>query len=130
MNRGFSSLNGKCVHDLERRRQHAGRDYVADGLPGSMRRSEGSQECLHHFRPLDNAQSDFGGDAQSAFRANEDACQVIARCIKRTGTELHQFAAGQYYFQRQDMRDGETVFQAVRSAGVLGDITADGADRL
>jgi len=130
MNRGFSSLDGKRVHDLERRWQHAGRDNVADGLPSGMRRSEGSQKSLHHFRPLDNAQRYFGGDAQGSFRANKDSCQVVARSIERTGTELHQFAAGQYYFQCQDMRDGETVFQAVRSAGVLGDITADGADRL
>ena len=43
---------------------------------------------------------------------------------------MDQRAVGQHHFQRQHVRGGEAVLEAMRAAGVLGDVAADGADRL
>ncbi len=95
MHRGFGSLDRQRIHDLQRRRQHSGRDDVADrlarGLAWGMRPagSAPSSGRLH------DAQRNFGRHAQRAFRSDEDASQIIARRIQRGRTEVDEFAARQ-----------------------------------
>ena len=127
---GFRGLDGQRVHDLHRRRQHPGGDDVADGLPRGLDRIECGQQGLHHFRPLDDAQRDFRGHAQRPFRPDEYPRQVVAGCVQRGGAQLHQFARGQHHIECQNVGGREAVFQAMRAAGILRHVAADGAHRL
>ena len=44
---------------------------------------EGGEEDLDCLGALDDAQDDFGGDAERAFRADEDAGEVVAGGVGR-----------------------------------------------
>ena len=72
----------------------------------------------------------FGGDSECAFGADEDAGQIVAGLVECVRSELNEFAGREHNFNREHMGDGETILQAMGSAGVFRDIAADGADRL
>ena len=72
----------------------------------------------------------FGGDAQRALGADEDAEQVVAGGVERFAAEVTIVAVGEHDVQPQHVGGGEAVLEAVGAAGVLGDVAADGADRL
>ena len=69
-------------------------------------------------------------DRQRAFRADEDAEQIEARRIEHGAAEVHDLAVRQHGLDAQHVVDREAVLQAVRAAGVLGDVAADRADDL
>ena len=74
-----------------------------------------------------DAHGDPHGDPERALGADERAEQVGARVVAR---ERHELAVRQHDVGREDVVDGEAVLQAVRAAGVLGDVAADRADLL
>src|ERR1700730_5823355 len=43
---------------------------------------------------------------------------------------MHQRSIGQHDFEAEDVGRGESIFQAVGAAGVLGDVAANAADGL
>ncbi len=130
MHRRFGCLDGQRVHDFERRGQHAGGDDVAYGLARGRGRSKCREQRLHHLRLTHDAQRDLCRNAQRAFRADENAGQIVAGRVERGRAQVRKLAAGQNDFKRQRVRDGESVLEAVRAAGVLRHVAADGADRL
>ncbi len=73
---------------------------------------------------------DLGRDAEGALAAHEGPEQVVAGMLRRRPAEVHHLAAGEHDGGSHDVVDGEAVFQTVRTAGVLGDVAADGADLL
>ena len=72
----------------------------------------------------------LGRDAERALGADEDAEQIVARRVERLAAELDQLAVGQHDLEAEHVVDGEAVLEAVRAAGVLGDVAADRADLL
>ena len=75
-------------------------------------------------------QRDRGDHAERSFGADENTGEIIAGSIEHRRTEVNQLAGGQHHFERQHMRRGKAVLEAVRAAGVLGHIAADRADGL
>ena len=50
--------------------------------------------------------------------------------IEHRAADVHEVAVRQHGFDAKHVMDGEAVLQAVRAAGVLGDVAADRADDL
>ena len=67
------------------------------------------------------------GDADRAFRADEESGQIVAAGFGRFAAEVHDFAAGQHHFHPGHVIDGDAVHQRVRAAGIFRDIAADSA---
>src|ERR1051325_549571 len=90
MDGGFGGLDGEVVHHLDGSGQHAGGDDAADGgacLVGERKRSK---ECADAFRTLDDAENDFGGDAESAFGADENAGEIVAGRVERFSAKMNE----------------------------------------
>jgi aerobic-type carbon monoxide dehydrogenase small subunit (CoxS/CutS family) len=67
--------------------------------------------------------------AERAFRSDEQAEQ-IGPGVSTARRRVHELAVGQHRLDAEHVVDGETVLEAVRAAGVLGDVAADRADLL
>jgi len=127
MDRGFGGLDGETVHHFYGGGQHACGDDAAYGGAGLVRAGESGEEGLHGFGSLDDAKNHFCGDAESAFRADEDAEKIVAGRVERFSAEVDKRAIGENDFEAEDVRGGETVLEAVRAAGIFGDVAADAA---
>jgi hypothetical protein len=71
-----------------------------------------------------------GGDAEGALGADDGAQQVVAGGVRRQPAELHDVALRGDQLRAEDVVAGEAVLEAVRAAGVLGQVAADRADLL
>ena len=70
-------------------------------------------------------------DRQRALRIRSSTPSRSGPGVSASGAaELHQLAVGQDRFDAEHVVHGEAVLQAVRAAGVLGDVAADRADLL
>ncbi len=127
MDGGFGGLDGKAVHHFDGGGQHACGNDAADGGAGFVGAGESGEESLHGFGALDDAENHFGGDAESAFGADEDAEEIVAGRVERFSAEVDERAIGENDFEAEDVRGGEAVFEAMRAAGIFGDIAADAA---
>ena len=74
-----------------------------------------------------DAHDDLGRDPERALAADEDAGQVVAGRVARLAAEPHDLAVGQHDLEPEHVIRGDAVLQAVRPAGVLGDVAADRA---
>ena len=77
-----------------------------------------------------DAQRDLRADAERALRADERAEQVVAGMVELLAAERHDRAVGEHDLEAGDVVRREAVLEAVRAAGVLGDVAADRADDL
>ena len=68
--------------------------------------------------------------AERALRADERAEQVVAGRVDLLAAERDDLAVGEHDLQAGDVVRREAVLEAVRAAGVLGDVAADRADDL
>ena len=66
------------------------------------------------------------------FAADDDADQIVAERVglAARATDLDDLAVGEHERHAEDVVDREAVFEAVRAAGVLGDVAADRAHAL
>ena len=130
MDGGFGGLDGEAVHDLHGGGELAGGDDVGDGLGGGGDGVEGGEDDLHGLGLAHDAEGHLGGDAECAFGADEDAEQIVAGGVGGLAAEGDDLAGGKDDGHLEDVGGGEAVLEAVGSAGVLGDVAADGADGL
>ncbi len=130
VDRGFRSLDREVVHHFDGRGKHACSDDIAHGSARFVCRRESGQQRSNALGLLYDAQNDFGGNAQSAFRSHENSSEVIAGSVECFSAEMNQRSIWQYNFQPQHVRCRKTVFQAMRPAGIFRDVSADAADRL
>ena len=88
------------------------------------------QDSLDHLRLAHEAHDHFSDQRQGAFRAGQQAGQVVARqfCFLTSG--CHNGAIRHHELQTQDVVGSHAVGQRVRTAGVLGHIAAHGAGAL
>src|SRR5205085_1609384 len=71
-----------------------------------------------------------GRDAERAFRADEDAEQIVARRFRTRAAEIDHLAVAQDDARAEDVIGRRTIFQTVYAACVLRDVAADGAGRV
>ena len=76
------------------------------------------------------AHDHFGDQHHGAFAAGEQAGEIVARQVGRFAAGFDDGAIGEDHFQSQDVIGGDAVGQGVGSAGIFGDVAADGAGAL
>ncbi len=69
-------------------------------------------------------------DAERALGADDDAGEVVAGQVARGAAGPDDAAVRQHQLEAEDVVGRDAVGQAVRPAGVLGDVAADGAGAL
>src|SRR5262249_18458772 len=115
------------VHHFDGRGDDPGADdrryRSASGVDAVERR----KERLHALWFAQNSDDYLRRDPERAFGTNQETNQVGTGRIDHRTADVHQFSIGQDEVERQDVVHGEPVFQAVRTAGILGDVSADRA---
>ena len=89
-----------------------------------------ASSVVHRLGAPQQPQRRLRDDRQRALRSDEHAEQIEARRIEHGAAEVHELAVGQHGFDAEHVMHREAVLQAVRAAGVLGDVAADRADDL
>ena len=79
----------------------------------------------------ENPHGDLRGDPERPLRADQQAEQIRSRCVGDSSPPICTSSPiGQHDLRREHVVHGEPVLQAVRAAGVLGDVAADRAHLL
>ena len=103
---------------------------LLDAFAGVFRAGEADQQSARGLGLFQDADGDFGDDAEKAFGAGDDAEQIIAAGIQMLAADADDLAGDQHHFQAEQVVGGHAVFQAMHAAGILRDIAADGAGDL
>ena len=77
-----------------------------------FRRRETDENGARGFRLLQDADGDFGDDAEQAFRAGDDAEKIVAAGVEMLAAEPKHLAGHQHHFEAQDVVGGHAVLQA------------------
>ena len=77
-----------------------------------------------------DAHEGLGDDAELPLRAADQAEEIEARGIERGAADVDDFALEGDEPHPQQMVAGDAVFEAMRAAGIVGDIAAEGAGEL
>ena len=129
--RRLGGLDREAVHDLHRRREDPGGDDARDGVARGVDAPEGGQLRHHELRLAHDPQRHLDHDPERPLRPDDHPEQVGAVVgVDRLAAEHEQLAVGQDDRRARDVVHGEPVLQAVRAAGVLGDVAADRAHLL
>ncbi len=118
------------VHHLDRRRHDSRGDDPGDGGPCRVHRAEAGEERPDRLRRADEAKRDARDDAERPLGADDRAEQVRPVGIERLASQLDDVAVGEDEGQAGHVVGREAVLEAVRAAGVLGDVAADRAHLL
>src|ERR1035441_1918222 len=130
VHRGLGRLDRKIVHHLDGGGEHARGNDPAHGSARFVGGIKGGQQRLDDFGLLHDAQHDFGGDAQRAFRSDKNSCQIVSGSVDGTASKMYERSVGENHLEGQHVGSGESVFQTMRAARVLRHVASDAAHRL
>ena len=113
----------------------AGNDAAADDpgdRPASLLRVlEGSEKGPYSLGLAQNPERYLGGDAQSSFRADEGAEELVAGGVRRfSAADVNHRAVGKDDLGAHHVVRRKAILQAVDAARVLGEVASDGGDDL
>jgi hypothetical protein len=100
---------------------------VGDRFGGIIDGIEYGEKCFHGFGLARKLYGDFGDQGERAFRADEEAGEIVTGRVAVFASDANDFAIGEDEFEGGDMIGGDAVGEGVRAAGVFGDVAADGA---
>ena len=103
---------------------------AATQAPAVSLELEAEQHRPRAFRRLEQAHGDLGDDAELAFRADDQSEEIVAGRIEARAADIDDLAVHQHHADAEHVIGGDAVFQAMRAAGIGGDIAADGAGDL
>ncbi len=104
--------------DVAARDRDAGLDGLDHRVGAAVDRIEGAHRGRHRLLHRVQAHRDFGDDAERAFRADEQARQVIAGSgFLRAARGVDDAPVGQHHFQRQHVLAHRAVAHRVGSGG-------------
>ncbi len=126
----FDRLDAGLVHHLERGGHDAGGDDGGDGLAGGADAREVGEQRAHSRRNRLEPHGDAAGDAEHSLTADEEADEVGSPGVAVRRAEPGERTVGQDDLQVGDVIGGDAGLEAVRPAGVLGDVAPDGAGGL
>ena len=127
---GLADLDGRAVHVFQRHRDDAGADDRGDARARHRSRIETDQGRARALRLAQDAHRRLGDDAELALGAGDQAEQVIARRIEMRAAELDDGAIDEDHGDTEQVVGGDPVFQAMRPAGIHGDVARDRAGEL
>ena len=117
-----------AIEELQQRRSMAIGAEGEDCAGGLVQRVEGRQCSEREVRRRDQAHQRRRDDAQGAFRADEQAGEVIAGgALRRALPGADLLASGEDDLQRLDVVGGHAVLDAAQAACVGGHVAADRA---
>ena len=128
--RCLGGLDGEGVHHLDGRGNDPGADDRRGGRSGLVGGGEAHQQGADVLRQSGQLDRHRRGDAEGALGAHDGAEQVVAGGIGGESAELDDFALRRDELRADHVIGGEAVLQAVRPAGVLGQVAADRAHLL
>ena len=99
----------------------------ADGAGRGLEARERREQQAFRRRHRQQTHGDFGDDAEHAFGAGEQREQVVAGAVERGAADRQLVAFERQHLQAQHVVNGESVLEAVHTAGILGDVAADAA---
>ena len=123
----LDGLQAQLVHHLHRRRHDAGGDDRAHGRRPGLDRVEVHQHRADRRRVGRQAHAHLGRHAEHALAADEHAPQVEPGRLGVLAAEHGDGAVGQDDLEGEDVGVGDALGEAVRAAGVVGDVAADRA---
>ena len=128
----FGGLDGQRIHHLDGRRDDARADDLGDRGAAAHRSVERRQQRLHRSRACAGCRTiDLRDDRQRAFGCRRAGPAGRVRAHRRSGLPMCTSSpSGSTASTAEHVVHGEAVLQAVRAAGVLGDVAADRADLL
>ena len=103
---------------------------AATQAPASSTRVEAEQRRPRAFGRAQDAHGGLRDDAELAFRAGDQAEQVVARAVEMVAADLDHGAVDQHQRDAQQVVGGHAVFQAMGAAGIHGDVAGDRAGEL
>ena len=103
---------------------------AATQAPAASLEFEAEQHRPRAFRRLEQAHGDLGDDAELAFGADDQSEEIVAGRIEARAADIDDLAVHQHDAHAEHVIGGDAVFQAMRAAGIGGDIAADGAGDL
>ena len=91
---------------------------------------EAEQHRARALCRLEQPHGDLGDDAELAFRSDDQSEEIVAGRIEARAANIDDLAVHQHDADAEHVIGGDAVFQAMRAAGIGGDIAADGAGDL
>src|SRR4051812_22187198 len=126
----FHYADGGPVHELERRGYNSRRDDRRSDMRSLIYGCEVGEKCPYRLRLWRKADSDIEGEPKTSLGPDESSAQVVAISLTNRVPQLHDFTARQNHGEGKDVIERHAVLEAVRSAGVLRHVAADGAGGL
>ena len=120
----------QLVHHFHARRDDARANDFRHTVAGLLAGRETRQHGAHGFRAAQNSNRHLANDPQESLGAGQQPQHIVATGIQMLTAESHDLALDGHQFDAQHIISGQTVFQAMNAAGILGDIAADGAGDL
>ena len=131
MDRRFGGVDRRADPSSRRPPGRCPRAMIADTASPPPRRScRTPRAASAPLRPAQDAHDDFRDDRQRAFRSDQQAEQIGAGRVGKGTADVHELAVGQDGLDAKHVMHGEAVLEAMRAAGVFGDVPADRADLL
>ena len=121
---GLDGARDGSVHHLERGGHETGGDDGADRRRAVLDPLEVQEQRAHDRRVLREADADAGGDAEHPLASDEHAAQVEPGRLGVLAAQDGDAPVRQHDLDGQDVHGRDTLGQAVRSAGVGGDVPA------
>ena len=126
----FNGSGHGAVHHLESGRDDAGGNHRSHRVAGFAQLVKAGHDAARQLRLGHQLDGDFGGHGQHAFAADDDAEQVVARCVQRVAAELDLVALDGEAAHLEHVVHCQAVLEAVHAARVFGHVAAYGAGDL
>ncbi len=126
----LADMDRRPVHELDRHGDDAGGDDATDARGRLLGRVEAEQHRAGAFRRLQQPHRGLGDDAELALGADDQREEIIARRIEIIAADIENLAIHHHDADGEHVVHRHPVFQAMRAAGIGGDVAADGAGDL
>ena len=118
------------IHHLERRRYDPAGDDCRDRFAGRADAREVGEQGADRAGQRRQAYGDLRRDPEVALGADKEPDQIWSPGLTTRAAQLDDRAVGEQDLEREDVICRDAVLEAVRAAGILGDVAAHSARRL
>ena len=126
----FHHAQHHAVQHLYRNRRDRARGNFGHGLAAIVGGFVNGKNRLHQLRLAHQPDNHFCHQRHRAFRTGQQPRQIVSGQVLFLAAGLNHGAVRQHRFQAQNVIGGNSVSKRMRTAGVLGDVAANGAGAL
>ena len=129
MGEGLADLDRRPVHVFDRNRDDPRADDRRDARARILGGTEAHQHRAGAFRGAEDTHGRFGDDAKLAFRAYDQAEEIVAGTVELPAN-VDDGAIDQHHADGEHVVGGDAIFQAMGATGVHRDVAGDCAGEL